>query len=103
MPVQEAIELIEALKERFAHGPELVLVNGLYPRCGSRRPDPPADEDPLLALWRRRRGVNDRELRRLEETWDGPRIELPLLPLDHGPDLVAALRELLAAGLASRP
>jgi hypothetical protein len=93
MPVQEAIELIEALESRFSRGPEMVLVNGLYPPC---------DEDALdrsngerLPLWRERRGVNDRELRRLAEIWDGPRIDLPLLPLDRGPDLVAALQERL--------
>jgi hypothetical protein len=102
MPVQEAIELIEALQDRFSHGPELVMVNALYPPREFRGTASSGDGDPLLALWRQRRGVNDRELRRLAEFWAGPRIELPLLPLDRGPDLVAALRERLAAGL-SRP
>jgi hypothetical protein len=93
MPVQEAIELIDALESRFSRGPEMVLVNGLYPPCDEGALDRSNGE--RLPLWRERRGVNDRELRRLAEIWDGPRIDLPLLPLDRGPDLVAALQERL--------
>jgi anion-transporting ArsA/GET3 family ATPase len=99
MPVQEAIELIAALHDRFGHGPELVLVNGLYPPCTAGAGGSASDEEPFLALWRQRRGVNERELGRLEEVWDGPRIDLPLLPLGRGPELVAALE----ARLAQRP
>lgn len=101
MPVQEAIELIEALDARLSRAPELVMVNSLYPESG-----PDADlaaGDPLLSLWLKRREVNDRELARLERTWKGPRIDLPLLPLDRGPDLVAALDERVEAGLAVVP
>jgi len=96
MPVQEAIEMIAGLDERLSRRPDLLVVNGLYPE-----PDAPADprEPPELALWRRRRQVNDRELERLARAWDGPRVELPLLPLDRGPRLIAALERRLAEAL----
>jgi len=95
MPVQEAIELIEALDGRLSRAPELVMVNSLYPE-----PDAgPYESDPLLSLWLKRREVNDREIARLEKKWKGPRLDLPLLPLDRGPDLVAALDERIEAGL----
>ena len=85
MPVQEALELRRALAERFGREPELLIANGLYPR-------PPADrEDELTRLWRRRRRLNERELARLESRWQGPRIDLPLLPVDGGAELVAEL------------
>jgi hypothetical protein len=74
------------------------MVNSLYPESG---PDANlAAGDPLLSLWLKRREVNDRELARLERTWKGPRIDLPLLPLDRGPDLVAELDERIETGLA---
>lgn len=73
MPVQEAIELIEALEARLSRAPELVMVNSLYPEAGSDAGL--AAGDPLLSLWLKRREVNDRELARLETTWKGPRIE----------------------------
>ena len=89
MPVEEALELIALAGDRLGHRPEAVVVNGLYP------PLPSAGEAP--PLWVERRGANLRELARLEAAWSGPRIELPLLALDRGPELVAALEELLAA------
>jgi anion-transporting ArsA/GET3 family ATPase len=100
MPVQEAIELIEALDERVSRVPELVLVNSLYPEPGDESPD---ESDPLLSLWLKRREVNDREIARLQRCWQGPRLDLPLLPLDRGPDLVAALDERIEAALAVGP
>jgi anion-transporting ArsA/GET3 family ATPase len=90
MPVEEALELRTALRDRVRREPELLVVNGLYP------PEPPpsagpAPENELLSLWRRRRGLNDRELARLKESWPGPRIELPQLPLDRGLALLGTL------------
>jgi anion-transporting ArsA/GET3 family ATPase len=101
MPVQEAIELIEAFDARMSRAPELVMVNSLYPESGSDTGN--LGDDPLLSLWMKRRTVNDRELARLEATWKGPRLDLPLLPLDRGPDLVAALDERIETGLAVSP
>jgi anion-transporting ArsA/GET3 family ATPase len=100
MPVQEAIELIEALEARLSFTPELVMVNSLYPESGGEKPN---EDDPLLSLWLKRGEVNDREIARLEGCWQGPRLDLPLLPLDRGPDLVAALDERIEEGLAVRP
>ena len=87
MPVEEALELRAALRQRVRRDAELLVVNGLYP------PAPPASEaeNELVSLWRRRRRLNERELARLREAWPGPRLELPQLPLDRGPALVAAL------------
>jgi len=92
MPVEEALELRQALRERVQRDPELLVVNGLYP------PAPPVSsasgrerDNELVALWRRRRELNDRELARLKASWQGPRIELPQLPVDRGPALLAGL------------
>jgi len=95
MPVQEVLELREALRTQVSREPEALVVNGLYP------PAPPpgeAEDDPLVALWRRRRALNDRELERLRTAWDGPLVELPQLPLDRGPALIAGLRQCLEKG-----
>ncbi|MCB1033371.1 MAG: ArsA family ATPase [Acidobacteria bacterium] len=99
MPVQEAQELQQMLRERIHREANLLVVNGLYPplpenleeaaaAAGSGEPNP-------LAVWRRRRRVNERELGRLKAEWRRPIAELPLLPLDRGPELVAALRQRL--------
>ncbi len=90
MPVQEAQELLDLVEERLHHAPQLVVVNAVYPAV------PPTvarirAPDATTALWRRRRRVNERELDRLARRWPGPTAILPLLPLDRGPELVAAL------------
>lgn len=98
MPVQEAIELRAALGERFGRLPELLVVNGLYPPM----PDATSGKgDPLMTLWRQRRQINERELDRLSRDWDGPRVDLPLLPIDQGPRLIDTLHDHLAADLSA--
>jgi anion-transporting ArsA/GET3 family ATPase len=87
MPVQESLELIDLLDDRLQRAPELVIVNSLYPQLEKAE----AGDDPAGALWARRRRLNDRELGRLLERWRGPTAELPLLPLEPGPELVNAL------------
>ncbi|MEA2600564.1 MAG: hypothetical protein QOF89_1556 [Acidobacteriota bacterium] len=89
MPVEEALELRQALRERVQRDPELLVVNGLYPPAPP--PAGPERENELIALWRRRRELNDRELARLKASWQGPRVELPQLPVDRGPALLAGL------------
>ena len=75
---------------------DLLVVNGLYPPLSD------ADRgDARLGLWRERRGINERELERLGEVWGGPKIELPLLPFDRGPDLLTALVRRLEPALAA--
>jgi hypothetical protein len=101
MPVEEALELRTALRQRVRREPELLVVNGLYP------PAPPAPiagekENDLLSLWRRRRQLNERELARLRESWPGPRLELPQLPIDRGPALLATLGRCLAEPAARK-
>jgi len=123
MPVEEALELREALASQLGRQPELLIVNGLFPPlpAGLERPEifdpvepllppalpPPAPELPLgtelLTFWRHRRFLNERELERLARWWEGPRIELPLLALERGPALTEALQQLLATGLAAAP
>jgi anion-transporting ArsA/GET3 family ATPase len=90
MPVEEALELRATLNQRVRRDPELLVVNGLFP------PAPAASggdekENELVSLWRRRRRLNERELARLRASWKGPRVELPQLPLDRGPALLATL------------
>ncbi len=89
MPVEEALELRTALRDRVRREPELLVINGLYPPPPP--PAGPAAENELVSLWRRRRKLNDRELARLKESWPGPRIELPQLPLDRGLALLGTL------------
>lgn len=89
MPVQETLELVDALRERFERLPELLVVNGLYPPVPpGHRPDP---ADLLDLLWCRRRTINEQQLLRLGSAWQGPTVELPLLGVERGPELVEAL------------
>jgi hypothetical protein len=96
MPMQEGLELLDRLHEELLRDAAAVVVNGLYPPA----PATPADPgDALGLLWRRRRAVNDRELERLHAAWRGPGADLPLLPLESGPQLLAALLPHLREGL----
>jgi hypothetical protein len=97
MPVEEALELRAALQARVHRDPELLVVNGLYPEAPPAPDGPPVKENELVSLWRRRRQLNERELARLKESWQGPRVELPQLPLDRGPELLGVLGRCLAA------
>jgi hypothetical protein len=110
MPVQEAIELIALLKARLGRPPELVIANALYPEFPAGRARGPAAGragtavttqalSDLLELWRQRREVNERELKRLRRSWRGPLVEVPLLPLDRGPRLLGAVTSVLAEEL----
>lgn len=94
MPVQEVLELREALRTQVSRDPEALVINGLYPPA----PASEVRDNELVSLWRRRRQLNERELARLRETWEGPRFELPQLPLDRGPDLIATLQQCLEKG-----
>lgn len=89
MPVQEAIELRGRLEAEVGRAPELLVVNGLYPEYGESEGE--VEGDPLNELWSRRWRVNAVELARLDAAWQGPRVDLPLLALDDGQALVAAL------------
>lgn len=89
MPVEEALELRTALRDKVRRDPELLVVNGLYPPVPPE--DPQARENELVSLWRKRRHLNDKELVRLRQSWPGPRVELPQLPLDRGPALLGIL------------
>jgi anion-transporting ArsA/GET3 family ATPase len=93
MPVQEALELRRTMAEQLDRQPDLLVVNSLYPALPGEEELAGAPAD-LVDLWRRRRAVNVRELERLEREWPeaaSGRIELPLLPVPRGPELVAAL------------
>ncbi len=97
MPVDEALELRASLQQKLHREPELLVVNGLYPPFPSRLGGAAESGGPL-ALWRDRRAVNEAELARLARAWEGPRIELPLLPLPRGRALVAELGNRLIQG-----
>ena len=45
--------------------------------------------------------MNERELERLDEHWEGPMVELPLLPIDPGPALAGALSRHMGRQLRS--
>lgn len=101
MPIQEALELVELLREKIGRPPELVVANALYPPVPSRSAGkPPATAvEATLDLWRQRRAVNERELARLRAGWKGPLAEVPLLPFDRGPDLLVAIEAVLGQEL----
>jgi len=96
MPVQETVEHIEELERSLNRRPEAVFVNGLYPARAA--PSVPPGDD-VFALWQMRRAINDRQLTKLSRGFSGPRVELPLMPLDRGVDLVHALSASLARGM----
>ncbi len=97
MPATEAIELRAMLAARLDRAPDLLVVNGLYPPTTGA-----LGADRASRLWARRRQLNERELGRLRREWPEPSVELPLLPLDRGEELVAeltaALRQQLVDG-----
>jgi anion-transporting ArsA/GET3 family ATPase len=95
MPVTEALELRADLKSTVQREPDLLVANGLYPPVpeGTRETLDTAD---ARRLWYRRRELNDAELARLDEHWSGPRVEVPLFPMDRGPELVAEVERELA-------
>lgn len=109
MPVHEALELRRAMAEQLDRQPDLLVVNSLYPALPGEGALVGAPAD-LVELWRRRRAVNVRELERLEREWpEGAadpverRIELPLLPVPRGPELVAALGRCLGGRTGGGP
>lgn len=94
MPVTEALELREDLQATVQREPDLLVANGLYPPVLTAGETSDAVEG-RDRLWHHRRELNDAELERLERDWTGPRVEVPLFPLDRGPALVSAIeREL---------
>jgi anion-transporting ArsA/GET3 family ATPase len=101
MPMQEALELLERLRSDLGRPPgreaEAVVVNGLFPPLPTGEPA----DDAAGRLWRDRRAVNERELARLSAAWQGCTPQLPLLPLESGPPLVAALAARLASAEAA--
>jgi anion-transporting ArsA/GET3 family ATPase len=97
MPMQEGLELLARLRAELGREAAAVVVNGLYPPAPPAPPATAAIDDQPDRLWRQRRAVNDRELERLRRAWAGRRVELPLLPLDSGPQLLAALLPRFAA------
>jgi anion-transporting ArsA/GET3 family ATPase len=103
MPVQEALELRSEFRQRLDREPELLIINGLYPPLSENaaKEAQAADPEPALAAWYRRRRINDRELERLAERWEGRRVRLPLLAVDRGPELVGTLRQRLEEGAGS--
>lgn len=94
MPVQESLELLAELENRFQRRPEVVILNALYPKAPRR------GGDDVTRLWRHRRAVNDTQGTRLRDHWRGPVAELPLLPLDPGPVLVGAVAGRLQSALS---
>jgi len=96
MPVSETLELIAALGAAMERRPELVVVNGLYPRPAQSTTGADTTARELL---QRRRDINDTQLQRLGAAWDGPLVRLPLLPIDRGPALAGSLARRLRPAL----
>lgn len=99
MPVQEALELRGAIESRLGREPELLVVNALLPDWpAGADPDGDPASEAARRLWRLRRMLNDRERARIEDSWQGARLELPLVAIARGPALIAALRPAFEAG-----
>ena len=90
MPIQETLELLQSLDTRLDLQPDRVVVNGLYPAV----PEGVQRGAWAELLWARQ-CLNQAERARLAQAWGGPLVDLPLLPLERGPALVAALAEAL--------
>jgi anion-transporting ArsA/GET3 family ATPase len=92
LPVQETIELLDALDGRLNLRPALLVANQLYPAASDSGLDTEAAH--LLAA---RRAINRTELARLRSRWPAGVVELPLLPCDPGPALSDAVGRYLEA------
>jgi anion-transporting ArsA/GET3 family ATPase len=86
MPVQETLELLELLRSKLGMRADLVVADALYPVLAQG-----VAAGPGADLLRARHRLNQEELGRLCQAWDGPLVGLPLLALDRGPALVEAL------------
>ena len=94
MPVTESLELAAALRQETARAPDLLVVNALFP--------PPAR--PIggpVPLWLARRRMQEEQLVRLDAAWEGPRLELELLPLLPAEGLARELADRLDRALAA--
>jgi anion-transporting ArsA/GET3 family ATPase len=100
LPADELLELLADFADLLGRDPQALVVNGVYPSFDENSAGQDG-LDELTALWRRRREINERQVDRLLERWSGPWIELPLLPVDRGPALVAELGILLSWPLAA--
>jgi anion-transporting ArsA/GET3 family ATPase len=90
MPIQETLELLSLLQSKLGIRPDFITANGLYPplsRGGAR--------GSCMDLLKARRRLNEAELARLSAAWEGPLLQLPLLPMGRGLPLVEALATLL--------
>lgn len=90
----ESLELAAALRQETARAPDLLVVNALFP--------PPAR--PIggpVPLWLARRRMQEEQLARLDAAWEGPRLELELLPLLPAEGLARELADRLDRALAA--
>jgi anion-transporting ArsA/GET3 family ATPase len=97
IPMHEALESLARLRGELGREAQAVVVNGLFPGLSTGA----EANDAAGKLWRDRRAVQERELARLAAAWRGPRVDLPLLPLESGLPLVAALAARLARAEAA--
>lgn len=89
MAVEECLELAATLERERRRGPDLVVVNALYPPYQPGATGPGVEAS--LLLWRERRRINERELARLRAAVRGRLLELPLLPCERGKRLLEEL------------
>lgn len=90
VPVVETCELFTMLEERVRRTPDLLVVNSVYPPLPDEA-DAVAAAGDVGRMWAERRRTNERELDVLASRCPAPHAILPLLPIDAGPRLVAAL------------
>ncbi len=96
MPVTETLELAEGCRKSLGRPPLAAILNRLLP----------ADTDPAgcgldpkaTRLWKRRLALQAREIQRLEELWDGPLFQVPLVPEPPGNQLRIELARALEGG-----
>jgi anion-transporting ArsA/GET3 family ATPase len=86
MPVQETLELIEALRLDHGREPELVVANGFYPPFPDATP-----VDDVDRKWFDRRAINDRSLEALRGAGLGSIVTLPWVAVSNEAQLAQAL------------
>lgn len=89
MPARETCELFTMLEQRVHRSPDLLAFNAVYPPLPTEIGALAAT--PAARVWIERRRTNEREKASLTAACHTPVVELPLLPIDVGPRLVAAL------------
>jgi arsenite-transporting ATPase len=103
LPVDETLESIARLREKFGRPPALVVANAVF-ASGGRAGGWGKGTSEIRSAWELEVQHQSVQLERLTAHWSGPRVDLPFVLAEKGPALLDGLEPALAACLtALRP